>query len=1262
MKYLYNIEHYGGLLTMICLRMTYHKEDTAILLVSQNNGKEELHQRLLKANIFDKILVHKKGIGMKSLTENEVSESLLNYYDDFFSDNDIDLEEIVTIYTSHDCDNTFGTYLALKNIMQTIVEILPDQCDKIGTYETTVCKGISSRAYADVQKKMGVLCGEGKYCKKLRCRKHKTDNYFQYYDLCKELTKEDKIAILKALVPDYNIFHNNINTQILIANSHSYDRYTPYPNSKKVYAYQIIIDFFFDDDKPVLIKPHPEAADMFNNYFPKEIIMDGNYPLDVILLDDEAHFYKALTIRSAAIRIMEQNIADHTMKFGLEILDISGCIYQNYVALKILETMTKYQYVLKQNIFHSDDIIKYLANKLDISLSDSSVSRTAFTINKSLIDLEKTIQDYDDNSVHIILNLDEKDYHMLSYETQKLLITIKISVRKTNNESLAEEFDTVIYAYTKNKKEHKNIIKFKGEKCSKYSNSIIKYEICDLIPCSKYYSHDQKIINDVTTYNLDLKLALKNKDEIKISTLMSNEIKIPDGETYSYFANAYLNGLGVEIDINKAICYYREAIYLSNDSIKMQLVQALINRNYKNDYNEAFSITKNKHIKGDDNATIVLSDMYLKGIGTDANIDTCIKLLKTLVNKNKKGITPLIDALIIRNKESDLKEAFNLCKTQSAHNESSGIDYKLSLMYFNGQGTDKNISMAIKYMRKSSDAGYWRATRDLPDLLIKSNDVEDLRIVYDLCTKKSSEGDAHSTLLLSIMYRDGIYIPINNEMHLELLKKAAHMGDKKAILELKKMSIPKTRRLYSKVIGKGKNMDDHCSAYSNLNIEITPQFKKNITIAKSTYNYDKSLINVSTRNIPFDDFDNIDDGRNKITYNNTVFETFFKKQNGDYLYVFLTGYREKEGTRNPDFSRWSWYPVVPGSILCIDNPMYYSFPKIRMGWFLGDDKSDYIKYTSEIIKKIADILNIDNKNIIIYGSSAAGTAAIHISEIIEKSISVSINMQILPYIDSEKKKDFEDAVGIKLDTLGKRADTGHILDNSKNKHFLIINGNSDEDLKSILKYNIDRNHNIKFGFNKIDNIYIWIYYATGIPGGLKAHSAFEDRTMFTAINYITKSLINNDNIENELFDIFSEFWSDRYEREASIMMKTVEMLLLSTDENSKKKAFEICCVNRGNSAGMKKLIEMYSEGIGTPIDYDKAIDQIKILIQIENGHELQYAKLLMLKGDVTNIELFKNLIHSLSKNNLKNLLKFSNMCHSKQYLELIEKELKLDKC
>lgn len=130
----------------------------------------------------------------------------------------------------------------------------------------------------------------------------------------------------------------------------------------------------------------------------------------------------------------------------------------------------------------------------------------------------------------------------------------------------------------------------------------------------------------------------------------------------------------------------------------------------------------------------------------------------------------------------------------------------------------------------------------------------------------------------------------------------------------------------------------------------------------------------------------------KIQYENLDYNTLFSnnnkqivitKQGEDFyfklhlkeisekLVVFSNGAIDPEKREPPIFMRESWVNEMTYSTIFIDEKTVHG-NNLKLGWGIGNSERHFLKDYSDIIKKIAYLIELENKNIFYYGSSAGG--------------------------------------------------------------------------------------------------------------------------------------------------------------------------------------------------------------------------------------------------------------------------------------------------
>lgn len=111
------------------------------------------------------------------------------------------------------------------------------------------------------------------------------------------------------------------------------------------------------------------------------------------------------------------------------------------------------------------------------------------------------------------------------------------------------------------------------------------------------------------------------------------------------------------------------------------------------------------------------------------------------------------------------------------------------------------------------------------------------------------------------------------------------------------------------------------------------------------------------------------------------------------LFILMPSAVEADQHNMPIFHRWrrANNGQFPGKVICIADPMAQMYPHLPYTAFMGTSKHDSIKEIANFIERFASAHDV--KNIIFYGSSAGGFAALSAAAEIRGATAVAINSQ-----------------------------------------------------------------------------------------------------------------------------------------------------------------------------------------------------------------------------------------------------------------------------
>lgn len=259
------------------------------------------------------------------------------------------------------------------------------------------------------------------------------------------------------------------------------------------------------------------------------------------------------------------------------------------------------------------------------------------------------------------------------------------------------------------------------------------------------------------------------------------------------------------------------------------------------------------------------------------------------------------------------------------------------------------------------------------------------------------------------------------------------------------------------------------------------------------------------------------------------FQFLLQRKNSDNLYVFLNGAAGLQGKQKQKYQRWGWGNLIDANILNILDPMYFEYENLPIGWYWGNTEVDYRQVIAELIKRIANNIGIPYSHIILYGSSAGGTASIYSAHYIPGCTAVALNPQIRTWKHEWHDK-FKEVVGIdtqKSDKFHRNDIAWHIDESPKCKFIIITNCRSRRDYNwQMIPLAQELGFQIEYGLAEHNNLYTWIFDT----GPEDKHSALEYPAMFLAIDSVIRKIEKEKSIaqiKNEVL-LLNEFWRDHW--------------------------------------------------------------------------------------------------------------------------------------
>jgi len=450
---------------------------------------------------------------------------------------------------------------------------------------------------------------------------------------------------------------------------------------------------------------------------------------------------------------------------------------------------------------------------------------------------------------------------------------------------------------------------------------------------------------------------------------------------------------------------------------------------------------------------------------------------------------------------------------------------RLARLYRDGKGVEKDLVQAAQWMMKAVNQYGWY--NECFDIIweLESQDYDHylMEVIRD-AVQRSDSGALYRSALCCL-YGRGASKNLNQAF--DNLVKSIRCNYLPAITTISKCYIELNKakkRSYSKKDFPISSSTSHeLSRLSDINL-LTAKPASIDATRKTIYEGDKTFVTSKRREFQsIEELDEITDGAFSITLGTAKFNCIFKKAIIKKLYVFLQGRHSSEHPLNqPEYSRWSYYSQLGCYTLTVSDPM--NLLGYSLGWYWGTKNEDYRSYLAEICKYIANKFGIQKENIIFYGSSGGGTAAIHLSSLLEGSTAIALNPQTSVFERYDSASILQKKIQYDLwNDVFARDDIIHSIQKSS-KIIYIVNSASDLDyipFKNICDY---LKFDIRYGLNIKNNMIAWVYNSNfWIP-----HNVFETKALMQSIDYLTGSTKRKLDNDKYLYLILSELWNEEY--------------------------------------------------------------------------------------------------------------------------------------
>lgn len=238
--------------------------------------------------------------------------------------------------------------------------------------------------------------------------------------------------------------------------------------------------------------------------------------------------------------------------------------------------------------------------------------------------------------------------------------------------------------------------------------------------------------------------------------------------------------------------------------------------------------------------------------------------------------------------------------------------------------------------------------------------------------------------------------------------------------------------------------------------------------------------------------------RYTVSVEDVPFECLYFSGESKKLYVVLSAGGVLPSRRYPSFFRWTYRNYFTGHMLCIDDPMYFFHPEtIGVMWYYGTKEVSYLALLAKIVRKAMEQLGIRAEDVVYFGMSGGGYAALYLCNMTDYSSAIAENPQFIlkewhPVIYDNFLK-----WGIDLDGDDPFRRNRLCLDNKTCTFFIWLNYNSKRDYETHFRPFAEAHGiPIRYGLSQSGNFITWIH----APKYPSPHAAFsgkiEDFFMF----------------------------------------------------------------------------------------------------------------------------------------------------------------------
>ena len=783
-RVVYHLGHYAYLWRFLVHKLTYHPHERALFLID-NVGfvpatDEFIRGRIGKFSFFEDVYIFNESKFKKLPSENEVEETVCKFFDKVLEGFECDLHSCL-VYSGFDVTNSFTIYLTLRKKTFTMCNM--DL--RITAFDRYEIERPDPPFFWNVQRKHKALTWDNKYASDIIWFTiansetipdiPKPSVILESNESIEKISENDK----RLLFSFFEIPPSMPERFNMIICSSKWIRTKIHSDREYVMIYAQMADYFFEASDEIIIKPHPQgdcSDSEWSFFFPHSTIIRGYVPSQLLTIIPNFAPHKIIsTSHTGALEGYEYCTANLTQK-GILCYKLH---HKLFIALSMVKTLgdnIKLNVDLGSAMPFFDIFIKELFPELlPLLVNEGSDIKNTVKITDDIFGSSRydISEDLPKNS--IIFYLDSHGNH--TPDLQNMKYSLPIYIHKELSKPIPETADETFFIYSTDKCLRDQLYDYSQKYHLKHTDMQISVSST---ACKLQLEHTISLISRGFD-RCSVTLVVSDKKDIEynleiLSALGIEHSKINILNTKKYFRakeEYFIFGFGCDskttMEFIKDLCisHFLDYVLIEND-----IISHLPSNNAYGDLE--LIIGKNNSSESDLKNAV----KYLKKSATMGNVAAMNSLTEIPPQNLSDG---------------ELRDVYNLC-SKFAKEGNTGAMGRLARMYRDGKGADKNIDLAIEWMKKAAEKNLKWAKNEYIDLLLNRSAEGDLEEAYRVCSEFAKTGDVGAMGRLARMYRDGKGADKNIDLAIEWMKKAAEKNLGWAKNELDDLLISKNRK------------------------------------------------------------------------------------------------------------------------------------------------------------------------------------------------------------------------------------------------------------------------------------------------------------------------------------------------------------------------------------------------------------------------------------------------------------------------------------